>query len=127
MAVGNRWLGRGAVKLHVAAFLAVAGCLAAFWWQLGRALHGNTLSWAYAVEWPFFAAYAVWMWWRLLREEPGFSRGDAEAPAGEGTAAAPARDTPIQADGDDDADYRAWVAYNEYLARLSEANRQPRS
>jgi len=79
VAVRNRWLSPGAIKLHVAVFVAVGGCTAAFWWQLFRALHGHTRSWAYAVEWPVFAAYAVWMWWKLLREEPGFARADAEA------------------------------------------------
>ena len=28
------------------------------WWQLERALGGNTLSWAYTFEWPLFAIYA---------------------------------------------------------------------
>jgi hypothetical protein len=36
---------------------------------LGRALQGNLLSWAYTFEWPFFAGYATWMWWRLVHEE----------------------------------------------------------
>ncbi len=39
-------------------------------WQLSRALAGNELSWAYVFEWPLFAAYAVYMWWRLLHESP---------------------------------------------------------
>jgi hypothetical protein len=48
--------------------LVVAACLALGWWQLERALSGNTLSWVYTFEWPFFAGYAVYMWWRLLHE-----------------------------------------------------------
>ena len=32
----------------------------AFFWQLGRALGGNGLSWAYVVEWPVFCGYAFW-------------------------------------------------------------------
>ena len=51
----------------------VTGCAALGWWQLERALSGNTLSWVYTFEWPFFAAYAVFMWWRLLHEEQGAS------------------------------------------------------
>ena len=37
-------------------------------WQLSRALGGNSLSWAYVFEWPLFAAYAVYMWWRFVHE-----------------------------------------------------------
>ena len=39
-------------------------------WQLGRALGGNTLSWAYTFEWPLFAGYACYMWWQLIHDEP---------------------------------------------------------
>jgi len=53
-------------------------CGAAFYIELHRALGGNTLSWAYVVEWPLFAAYALYMWRRLLREER--SPGPAPAP-----------------------------------------------
>jgi hypothetical protein len=63
----------GAIKLHVMAVVVVGVCLTAGWWQLDRALSGNGRSWAYTVEWPFFAAYAGWMWWKLLHDEPGFA------------------------------------------------------
>jgi hypothetical protein len=38
------------------------------WWQLGRALGGNTLSWAYTFEWPLFACYAIYVWWQLIHD-----------------------------------------------------------
>jgi len=40
------------------------------WWQFERATHGNTLSWAYTFEWPLFAAYACYVWWQLIHDEP---------------------------------------------------------
>lgn len=40
------------------------------WWQLGRALDGNSLSWAYTFEWPLFAGYACFVWWQLIHDEP---------------------------------------------------------
>jgi hypothetical protein len=40
------------------------------WWQLGRALGGNALSWAYTFEWPLFALYAVYVWWQLIHDQP---------------------------------------------------------
>jgi hypothetical protein len=39
------------------------------WWQLERALGGNTLSWAYTFEWPLFAGYAIYMWWQLIHDQ----------------------------------------------------------
>jgi hypothetical protein len=62
------WWNRRAVGLHVTLAITVPGFLALGWWQLQRALGGNGLSWAYTFEWPFFAGYAVYLWWRLLHE-----------------------------------------------------------
>ena len=59
---------RRALLLHVTVLLVVAACLSLGWWQLERALSGNTLSWVYTFEWPFFAGYALYMWWKLLHE-----------------------------------------------------------
>jgi hypothetical protein len=66
--VSVKWFSRRALLLHAMTLLVVAACLALGWWQLERALSGNTLSWVYTFEWPFFAGYAVYMWWRLLHE-----------------------------------------------------------
>jgi hypothetical protein len=58
-------------------------CILAFIVEIHRATGGNTLSWAYVVEWPIFALYIVYMWQRLLREEksaPPNSDGLVETP-----------------------------------------------
>ena len=62
------WLSRRAIKLHVVILIVVPAFLALMLWQLDRALGGNTLSWAYVFEWPLFACYAVYMWWRFVHE-----------------------------------------------------------
>lgn len=62
----NRWLSARAVGLHLAVLIAVPTCIVATWWQVDRAVSGNTLSWAYTFEWPAFAGLAVWAWWVLL-------------------------------------------------------------
>lgn len=97
---------RRAVTLHLAAIFAVAACLALGWWQLQRATGGNQLSWAYTVEWPFFAGYAAWVWWKLLHEEPEF------APPGEDRDAKAHRDIE-----------RAIAAYRDDLAAREEEER----
>ena len=83
-------------------------------WQVRRALGGNDLSWAYVFEWPFFAGYAVYMWWRFVHEAPT----DPDAPPGPPATAPSPNDA-----SDDDATERA--AYNTYLAELA-ARDQPK-
>jgi len=122
--VGPAWFSRRAVLLHLTALIVVPGCLALGWWQLSRALSGNELSWAYAVEWPIFAGYGVYMWWKLVHEQPteppaAGPAGPADRPEAEG----PAR---IDADEEEDEDEEL-AAYNRYLADLSAADeRKPR-
>jgi hypothetical protein len=67
--VRTRWFSRRAFLLHSEFLLLVAGCLAATWWQLTRALAGNGLSWFYTVEWPAFACLGIFGWWHLIHED----------------------------------------------------------
>ena len=87
---------------------------------------GNTLSWAYVFEWPFFAAYAIYMWWRLVHE-PARSAA-AAAPAPPAGRAAPTPDRRRRPPGrvEDEVEDEELAAYNRYLAALNEADRQER-
>ncbi|MFI9641011.1 hypothetical protein ACIG87_13240 [Micromonospora sp. NPDC051925] len=123
------WIAR-----HVALVVLVTGFLGLGWWQISRAADGNTLSWGYAVEWPIFAGFVVFVWWREVRHtlrDPGAAPGrttvpDGVAPAGAATAPSttPAVRRPVRvarvpaapADGADDADL---AAYNRYLTWLN--------
>jgi len=99
--------------LHLTVLVVVSGCLALGWWQLHRALGGNDLSWAYAFEWPFFAAYGVYLWWKLVHEPP-------EATSAEGRTAAsvsPVSPAPEPTEEDEEL-----AAYNRYLADLHAAD-----
>jgi len=122
--------------LHAALVVALPGFFVLFWWQLHRALSGNDLSWVYSFEWPFFAAYAVWMWWRLVHEDsaeparseaggvpahlvqPGRQHGDG------GNGVAPAADDSLFDPYDESEPELA--AYNRYLAGLHAADRRKR-
>jgi DNA-binding transcriptional regulator of glucitol operon len=44
-----------------------AACLVLGWWQIGRARGGNGLSFGYAIEWPAFAIFVVFVWYREIR------------------------------------------------------------
>ena len=107
-----RWL-----AMHALALVLVVVCLLLGVWQLLRATGGNTLSWAYTVEWPLFAAFTVWMWLRAVRDQLSQARG--EDPYAE------VRPPPIVASRAqpvtrvEDADDPELAAYNDYLAWLA--------
>jgi hypothetical protein len=59
-----------AFLLHGAFLLIAAGCLTAGWWQIHRAMQGNTLSYLYSVEWPAFVVVAGIGWWQMVHDTP---------------------------------------------------------
>ena len=114
------WFSRRALKLHAVILIVVPSFLALCVWQVYRATGGNELSWAYVFEWPFFAAYAVYMWWRLLHAAPTARprRPRASADAGGAT---PAEDHVREEQEEQEDDDLA--AYNAYLAQLAARDR----
>ena len=83
-------------RIHLGLFIAESICVSAFVIEMSRALSGNALSWAYVVEWPVLGVYAIYMWRKLLKDEPPTTRSSSH-------------------DRDDDERLRAW---NEYLREL---------
>ncbi len=110
------WLSRRALKLHAVILIVVPAFLALCIWQITRAIGGNSLSWAYVFEWPLFAVYAVYMWWRILHEKPEPLAATTE----NGHAPASASSRPPAEAAAEDAEL---TAYNEYLARLAKQDR----
>jgi DNA-binding transcriptional regulator of glucitol operon len=114
------WLSPRALKLHAVILVVVPACLALCVWQVDRALNGNSLSWAYVFEWPLFAGYAIYMWWRFVHEKPeradvvATENGHGDTPTTLETGSTAAKT------GQEDADL---AAYNDYLARLAERDR----
>ena len=78
------WFSPRAFRLHAVILVVVPAFMALCIWQIDRATAGNELSWAYVFEWPFFAAYAVYMWWRLLHAVPEGTAPPAAADAASG-------------------------------------------
>ena len=124
------WLSRRALKLHVVILIVVPAFLALCLWQISRALGGNSLSWAYVFEWPIFAAYAIYMWWRFVHEAAEDASPPATAGADPGgrtvsdsaitlpTTAATA--PPPEGKKEEVAEDAELAAYNDYLAQLAE-------
>ena len=47
--------------------------------QFDRALGGNQRSWMYVFEWPFFALFLFYMYWKLQQpQEPYDDSGDPQ-------------------------------------------------
>src|ERR1700691_4916632 len=125
------WRSRRAVSLHVALIVFVPGCVALTWWQVSRALGGNTLSWVYTFEWPIFGVYATFMWWKLVHDDPVAgpdgpavtASADSSALGSDGKAAARegGAETGSEAEPDEEL-----AAYNRYLADLNASGRQKR-
>jgi len=117
-----RFLTPGWLAKHAAMLLLVSAFLALGWWQVTRAAAGNTLSFAYAVEWPVFAGFVVFVWVREIRAE---LRGGAERrpaastePSPRPAVRSPVRTRPAPPPVDDSGD-PALAAYNTYLAWLA--------
>jgi hypothetical protein len=115
----HRLTGSAALRLHLTLASGLIICFGAFSFEIFRALGGNTLSWLYVFEWPFFAGFSIYMWWKLLNESyggptrsgPTRSGGGPKASAGDSSAAAEESDEAL----------RAW---NQYLAEMSDAEDQ---
>jgi DNA-binding transcriptional regulator of glucitol operon len=115
------WLSRRAFKLHAVILIVVPSFLALCVWQVYRATGGNELSWAYVFEWPFFAAYAVYMWWRLLHAAPDGAPAPHEA-ASNGTGPAEEH-VPEEQEEQEEQEDAELAAYNAYLAQLAARDR----
>ncbi len=110
------WLVRHALALGLVVAFVLLGR-----WQWHRAESGNSLSWAYTIEWPLFAAFVVFFWWKVLHYEIHPPDDEAEI---EQTEPEPA-DVPDEVEEEDwapvftEEDDPELAAYNRYLANLN--------
>lgn len=101
-------------------------------WQWHRAESGNGLSFAYTVEWPLFAAFVAFFWWKMLRFElhppnEQSTESDTDDVASiegiEGIGTGGSTDvSPVPPPIDETTDPEL-AAYNRYLAQLDEQDR----
>jgi DNA-binding transcriptional regulator of glucitol operon len=100
-----RWLTALAVTL-----LGAAGMVRLGMWQLGRGEQRHSLqNYSYAVEWVLFAAFAVFCFVKLLRDE-----GEEHVPEQSTPSVVVPPPTPAPQEQDEEL-----AAYNAYLARLN--------
>lgn len=115
-----RWIG-----VHLGMVVLVVGFLFLAWWQIDRARGGNALSFGYAIEWPAFAAFVIYVWQKELRAalrspttETPVEQARPEPVAPVVIRASERRQQLAQAAYDDSGDDEL-AAYNRYLAWLT--------
>ena len=107
---------------HLAVLVVFLVCLRLGWWQWERSQirGGAAQNLAYALLWPVFGGYAIFVWVRLLRME--IHGGQPLHGTGDPVLGRPDRDA---GPGTDLVPYVApdpeLVAYNAYLTQLNEA------
>ena len=122
-----RLFGPKRLLAHLGVLVVFIVCLRLGWWQWDRsqALGGDPQNLAYALLWPVFGGYAIFVWVRLLRME---IRGD-QVRQGDG-------DPVLGRPDEDDRPGTALipyvppdpelVAYNAYLTQLDHAAKAKR-
>ena len=113
----SKWWGLRALGLHVALLAWLAMCATAAWWQVGRPIRGNSLSFMYAVEWPVFGVLGVLGWFAMLNMEKITEQQGGRATRVRGAHAcrgAARRARPSREEEDP-----ALAAYNDHLASLA--------
>ncbi len=112
------------VLVHLGMVVLVVGFLVLGWWQIDRARSGNLLSFGYAIEWPVFAAFVVYVWLKelraVLREHPSEDPAvPVPPPPARPVIRASARQNRATAAAYDDSGDAELTAYNRYLAWLN--------
>jgi DNA-binding transcriptional regulator of glucitol operon len=101
--------------VHAVALLLVLAFLRLGWWQVTRAAAGNILSFGYALEWPAFAAFVVFVWFKEVRASLRDGTPPLTVPRAERVRTERTREGPAYDDSDDER----LAAYNRYLAWLN--------
>ena len=114
----SRWLSPRALVLHLLMVVWVVGCGVAGWWQISRAIEGNSLSFLYAIEWPVFALGGLFAWWLLIHTSPVTQEERDERRAFEEHQRSLTQAAKRRPEDEDDA----LRVYNDYLAEQARAD-----
>jgi len=118
LVLSPRWL-----AWHVLTLGAMVACgfLAAWQWRRAGSAMGSAVNVGYGLQWPVFAVFFAYIWWRMLRIE--IAKLPAEpvpaAPVAE-AAPSPFAYRARRVDPVDEAENPALAEYNRMLAALAE-------
>jgi DNA-binding transcriptional regulator of glucitol operon len=116
--VKSKWLSPRSLVLHVCLVAWLAMCAGAAWWQVGRAVQGNSLSFMYSIEWPLFGILGVLGWYAMLNMETVSAAKEAERREYEERMRAEAQ-AARQVAAEQEAEDPALARYNDHLADLA--------
>ncbi len=111
----SKYFSLRAIGLHIALVAWVVICALAAWWQVGRAVQGNSLSFLYSVEWPVIGVLGILGWYSMLNMEKTTEEKESERRAYEEKMRADALAARARAQEEDPT----LAAYNDHLANLS--------
>ena len=110
--------------------MVTCGFLAVWQWRRAGSAMGSAVNVGYGLQWPVFAVFFAWIWWRMLRieiaklpttaePEPSGRPAARRPPAPSPFAYRPGRVGPI-----DEAESPALAEYNRVLAALAAHDRE---
>lgn len=129
LVLSPRWIGWHLLTLGA---MAACGFLAAWQWSRAGSAMGSAVNVGYGLQWPVFAVFFGWIWWRMLRIEiaklpdapvPGV---DAEPAVESSAEPSPFAYRARRAGPADETESPALAEYNRMLAALAEQDRQDR-
>lgn len=128
LVLSPRWIGWHLLTLGA---MVTCGFLAAWQWSRAGSAMGSAVNVGYGLQWPVFAVFFGWIWWRMLRIEiaklaPASEPAPEPAPEEPVAAAEPSplayrarRAAPV-----DETESPALAEYNRMLAALAEHDRE---
>ncbi len=135
LVLSPRWI---AWHLLTLGAMVTCGFLAAWQWNRAGSALGSAVNVGYGLQWPVFAVFFGWIWWRMLRMEIAQLReATPESPDGTPTGTAVETPAPARPGGPSpfvhrpgrvprvsDADDPEVAAYNRMLAALAARDRR---
>jgi DNA-binding transcriptional regulator of glucitol operon len=124
LVLSPRWI---AWHLLTLGAMVTCGFLAAWQWRRAGSAMGSALNVGYGLQWPVFAVFFAWIWWRMLRIEiaklPTAPEPPkpAEVPVASGPS--PFAYRPGRVSAVDEAENPALAEYNRMLAALAAQDR----
>ena len=130
LVLSPRWL---AWHLLTLGAMVTCGFLSVWQWHRAGSAMGSALNVGYGLQWPVFAVFFGWIWWRMLRIEIArLDEAGPEAPAEVDAASRAARPDgpspfvhrPGTVRAATDADDPEVAEYNRMLAALADRDRR---
>jgi len=126
LVLSPRWI---AWHLLTLGAMVTCGFLSAWQWHRAGSAMGSALNVGYGLQWPVFAVFFGWIWWRMLRIEIAKLPTSAEpepqsAPPPVDRAPSPFAYRPGRVGPVDEAESPALAEYNRVLSALAAHDRE---